>query len=89
MPLYVGLDIGGTKFLVASADEQGCILKRAQHSTPNGFEEGLTLLHSMIKKVSAGKKITAIGAAIGGPLNWKQGIVSPLHQPAWACPALG
>jgi predicted NBD/HSP70 family sugar kinase len=24
-----------------------------------------------------------IGAAIGGPLDWEQGIVSPLHQPDW------
>jgi predicted NBD/HSP70 family sugar kinase len=24
-----------------------------------------------------------MGAAIGGPLDWEQGIVSPLHQPAW------
>jgi glucokinase len=24
-----------------------------------------------------------MGAAIGGPLDWKKGIVSPLHQPAW------
>ncbi len=25
----------------------------------------------------------AIGAAIGGPLDWQTGIVSPLHQPEW------
>jgi predicted NBD/HSP70 family sugar kinase len=24
-----------------------------------------------------------MGAAIGGPLDWERGIVSPLHQPAW------
>ena len=25
----------------------------------------------------------AFGAAVGGPLDWEHGIVSPLHQPGW------
>lgn len=83
MPLYVGLDIGGTKLLVASADEQGAILQRTQAPTPHDLGEGLALLKTMIQRVTSGPPITAIGAAIGGPLDWKSGIVSPLHQPQW------
>jgi predicted NBD/HSP70 family sugar kinase len=37
----------------------------------------------MIEAVSSGRRIDGMGAAIGGPLDWKLGIVSPLHQPAW------
>ena len=81
--LYVGLDIGGTKFIVASADGQGKITDRAQEATPPGLKSGLNALHRMIGAVSRGRKVTAIGAAIGGPLDWKRGVVSPLHQPQW------
>jgi glucokinase len=83
MSLYVGLDIGGTKLLVASADEHGTILQKTQAPTPHGLDEGLALLQTMIAHVSNGQRITSIGAAIGGPLDWKSGIVSPLHQPQW------
>lgn len=80
---YVGLDIGGTKFLVAGADGQGKILGRIQEATPPDVESGLNALNRMIAAVARGRRVTGIGAAIGGPLDWKRGIVSPLHQPQW------
>lgn len=81
--IHVGLDIGGTKFLVASADGEGKVLNRAQEATPEGLEAGLDVLHGMISEVSGGRAIAGMGAAIGGPLDWRTGVVSPLHQPAW------
>lgn len=83
MDVYIGMDIGGTKIIVAAADEQGKILNKVRSETPYNFEDGIVLLKNMIKEVSTGKKIKAIGASIGGPLDWKNGIVSPLHQPEW------
>ena len=83
MSLYVGLDIGGTKLLVAGADRDGTIITRAQEPTPSDLQEGIDLLNEMIVSVIDGQKPAAIGAAIGGPLDYKQGIVSPLHQPQW------
>ena len=83
MGVYVGLDIGGTKFMVAAADETGDELKRVFESTPADLEEGLQLLDSMISRVAGSEKILGMGAAIGGPLDWEKGVVSPLHQPAW------
>ncbi len=83
MTLYIGLDIGGTKLLVAGADERGQILQRAQRPTPYALEEGIALLKTMIEQVRDSRPITAIGVAIGGPLDRQRGIVSPLHQPAW------
>jgi predicted NBD/HSP70 family sugar kinase len=83
MAFYVGLDIGGTKFLVAGADRDGEILERVQEPAPAGLQEGLDLLHEMIATVAGREPITAIGAAIGGPLDWEEGVVSPLHQPEW------
>ncbi len=83
MPKFVGLDIGGTKFLVASADQHGRIHRRTQAPTPTPLNEGIDLLHQMIEEVACGEQIEAIGAAVGGPLDWRTGIVSPLHQPEW------
>lgn len=81
--LVVGLDIGGTKFLVASATQDGVILKRMQCAAPQDLQSGIHLLHEMIAEVSEQAEISAIGATIGGPLDWQTGVVSPLHQPAW------
>lgn len=83
MGVFVGLDIGGTKFMVASADRDGNILQRVRRDTTTNLEIDLANLESMIAEVLAGEQILGMGAAIGGPLDWEQGIVSPLHQPAW------
>jgi len=83
MAVYIGLDIGGTKIMVASADRGGNILRRERTATSTSLEEDLTNINSMIAEVAKEDKIMGMGAAIGGPLDWEQGIVSPLHQPAW------
>ena len=81
--MYIGLDIGGTKIITAAAKADGKILRKAQVNTPVGLEEGLELLNRMIESVRGGETIEAIGVGIGGPLDYKSGVVSPLHQPKW------
>lgn len=83
MAVYIGLDIGGTKLMVAAADRGGNILRRERTATSTSLEEDLTNINSMIAEVAEEDQIMGMGAAIGGPLDWEQGIVSPLHQPAW------
>ena len=83
MTVFIGLDIGGTKIMVAAADHQGNILQRARKATSSDLEEDLANIDTMIGDVAGGDEILGMGAAIGGPLDWEQGIVSPLHQPAW------
>lgn len=83
MAIYVGLDIGGTKFMVGAGDENGKVLDVTRADTPLELDAGLALLHDMIQQVAAGRPIAGIGAAAGGPLDWLRGIVSPLHQPQW------
>jgi predicted NBD/HSP70 family sugar kinase len=83
MSIFIGLDIGGTKFMAAAADASGKILLRARHDTPVELDAGLSLLHEMIREVAQGQEILAIGASAGGPMDHARGIVSPLHQPAW------
>ena len=83
MGLYVGLDIGGTKIMVAAGDGSGAIVRRVRAPTPAPLADGLALLHHMIAEVAQGEAIAGMGAAIGGPLDAVRGVVSPLHQPAW------
>jgi len=83
MTVFVGLDIGGTKIMVAAADRDGNILRRARADTSTSLETDLANINRMIAEVAAEEEIMGMGAAIGGPLDWEQGIVSPLHQPAW------
>jgi glucokinase len=83
MAVFVGLDIGGTKIMVAAADHEGNILRRARTATSTSLEEDLSNINNMIAEVAGEDQITGMGAAIGGPLDWELGIVSPLHQPAW------
>ena len=83
MTVFVGLDIGGTKIMVAAADREGNILRRARIATSMSLEEDVANINTMIAEVTSGEQILGMGAAIGGPLDWEKGIVSPLHQPAW------
>ena len=69
--------------MAAASDAEGKILQRVKAVTPPGLDDGLELLRSMTVEVAAGEQIAAIGAAIGGPLDWRRGIVSQLHQSGW------
>ncbi len=81
--IYIGLDIGGTKILAASATPDGHIQHKIRRETPLDLETGIALLKELVVELSVGKKLLSIGAAVGGPLDWKTGVVSPLHQPRW------
>src|ERR1044071_525243 len=83
MAVWVGLDIGGTKIMVAAADREGNILRRERKATSTSLGRDLANINNMIAEVSEGEEIIGMGAAIGGPLDWERGIVSPLHQPDW------
>src|SRR5688500_3849352 len=83
MSIYIGLDIGGTKLMVAAAGNAGQLLRRSYAPTPLDLDLGLETLQGMIAEVAQSEPIAAIGAAIGGPLDAERGIVSPLHQPQW------
>ena len=71
--VYIGLDIGGTKFLAAAGDGRGGVARGASRPTPQGLREGLDLLHAMIAELAGAQPIAGIGAAIGGPLDHATG----------------
>lgn len=69
--------------IAAATTPEGTILRRARADTPLNRQEGLDRLHALAEEVRAGEPALAIGATAGGPLDWRTGIVSPLHQPEW------
>lgn len=69
--------------MVATVNTQGGLRHRLRADTPKELEKGLYLIQKMVEEVSRGEEILGIGTAIGGPLDWKTGVVSPLHQPMW------
>lgn len=83
MNIHIGLDIGGTKIMAASANQQGGIIERLRVDTPFELLEGLELLGQLVAQLRREHHILSIGAAVGGYLDWKSGVVSPLHQPQW------
>ena len=83
MAVFIGLDIGGTKIMVAATDREGNILRQSRTATSTSLETDLENINRMISELAADDEIKSMGAAIGGPLDWEQGVVSPLHQPAW------
>jgi predicted NBD/HSP70 family sugar kinase len=83
MNIYIGIDMGGTKTIVAAADKKGNILRKIRYDTPTNLKEGLILIKKNIKELAKKDKILSIGCACGGPLDYKKGIISPLHQPKW------
>ena len=83
MNITIGLDIGGTKIMAAAADSDGTLLRRVRADTPANLAEGLALLKRLTAEMRGPDTLAAIGAAVGGPLDWQTGVVSPLHQPEW------
>ncbi len=45
MSVFIGLDIGGTKFLVGAADGEGHILRRTRAATSTDLKQDLETLH--------------------------------------------
>lgn len=88
-PLYIGVDIGGTKCSVVLADEHSQILIKEKFDTKvtmgpkHTIDHISVLIHQMIAKYPK-HKILAIGISCGGPLDSKNGIIlSPPNLPGW------
>jgi glucokinase len=90
-PLFVGVDIGGTKSAVVLGcpdDSTGmCILDKATFPTVGGPASMLDRLAAAAERLAerAGRThIEAVGISCGGPLDSRKGLVlSPPNLPGW------
>ncbi len=80
--MLMGIDIGGTKCAVVTADTDGKILKKERFATTN-LDETLRNIFDAAERLGA-RDADAIGISCGGPLDEKRGVIlSPPNLPGW------
>jgi glucokinase len=81
--LKVGIDIGGTKIAGGVVDEDGNILEKLRVDTPLDTTELADAVVDMVRHLSAGHEIAAVGVAAAGFIDRDRATV--IHAPniAW------
>ncbi len=78
--MYIGIDIGGTKCAVVSANEKGEILEKYGFATTT-YEKTISEILLAVEKLGPAE---AIGISCGGPLDSTAGVIlSPPNLPGW------
>lgn len=80
--MYLGIDVGGTKTLLAVFDENGQILKQFKFSTPEKYEEFLSELQKALQEFKD-LQIKACCCALPGRIDRNQGIGIRFGNFAW------
>lgn len=89
MPLYLGIDIGGTKIAAGLVTNDGQVLRRAQVLTP-AQEGGPRVLQAALDLArslsSPGESIVGIGIGTGGQVDARRGVIVSATDllPGWA-----
>ncbi|MFN2520768.1 MAG: ROK family protein [Candidatus Limnocylindria bacterium] len=87
--VILALDIGGTKVAAGVVDRDGRVVaQRSMPTSARADSEGLlaelvALARAVLGAADAGRSVGAIGVGCGGPMVFPEGVVSPLHIPAW------
>ena len=78
--MYIGIDIGGTKCAVMTADENGKLLEKVKFPTTTCAET----LERIFVAVEGFGACQSIGVSCGGPLDEQAGLIlSPPNLPGW------
>ena len=81
--MYLGVDIGGTKTLVAVLDEDAKIVEQTKFETPQDYQEFLRKLAEAVSSLNT-KSFTAAGVAVPGRLDREKGTVIGLGNLPWS-----
>ena len=81
-PLFVGIEIGGTKVQVACGDGCGRIrrLWRGAVEPRDGAAGVLRQVAHGVREIAGGIKPLAVGIGFGGPVSWRTGRVCKSHH---------
>jgi predicted NBD/HSP70 family sugar kinase len=80
--MYLGIDIGGTKTLVATLDSRGVIDQRIKFPTPPDYAEWRMQLAATVDKLST-KEFIAIGVGAPGRIDRERGIGLDMGNLPW------
>jgi glucokinase len=87
----LAIDIGGTKLAAAVVGPDGQLTAREQAPTPDTADAerlwrelgALTGRVLGAAAIGGAARLAGVGVGCGGPMDWRAGLVSPLHIPAW------
>ncbi len=85
-PLYLGIDIGGTKSAVSILSESKGVMNREAFPTQGeqGPERGVAEMVAVSKRLMAGKEIAAVGISVGAMFDPRTGLFGDApHLPKW------
>jgi predicted NBD/HSP70 family sugar kinase len=80
--MYLGIDIGGTKTLVATLDSRGVIDQRIKFPTPADYAEWRVQLAVTVDKLST-KKFIAVGVGAPGRIDRERGVGLDMGNLPW------
>jgi len=80
--MYLGIDIGGTKTLLASLDNDGVITEQLKFLTPNDYSEFIRQLTVEVAKMTT-KSFVACGVGVPGRLDRSQGVGIAMGNLSW------
>jgi len=83
--MYLGVDIGGTKTLVACFDDEGVLQEEVKFPTPSNYNLFLKELANVVDKLST-TEFRAAAAAVPGKIDRERGKASfqRSHEPPQA-----
>ena len=86
-PLFIGVDVGGTKVAAGSVNERGEILShvRVPMIANGSAEQGLSaVLSAIAQSLRDGTEVSGIGVCSPGPLDPAAGVIlNPPNLPCW------
>ncbi|HUD10389.1 MAG TPA: ROK family protein [Candidatus Saccharimonadales bacterium] len=81
--MYLGIDIGGTKTLVASIDNEGTMTEHFKIKTPHQYETFIEELQNIVAKMTT-KKFKAVGVGLPATeLNREKGLAVSFGNLPW------
>ncbi len=86
--MYLGIDIGGTKTLVASLDDRGVIQEEFRFPTPKLYKDFLKKLAENVEKLST-NKFVAVGVGAPGKIERENGVGVAFGNLPWRGATLG
>jgi len=82
MPLFAGIEIGGTKLQLVVGDETGKITQRRKFAVEPA--KGAAVIREQIQRampdLTRANNIESVGVGFGGPADWKTGRICRSHQ---------
>lgn len=82
--MYLAIDVGGTKTLLALFSEQGDIVKREKFPTPPAYEEFISTLIHHINEMVGDAYIESCAIGLPGVIDRERGIVESFGNLSWS-----